>query len=165
MVSEGRLTQLYIEASETTNVSCIARSQDPVKVEWKNSQNPEWTRMVSILKNESHGNLNFSQEALLSIKPNATDIMAKLNCTKTGLRKNAVECPAKFLCKAYYGWNTSINDEKEIDAHFLVGKYIHSCRYTCNTLFVQVRLTPAFIIMDLLKMKILLVFIYFEILC
>ena len=129
VVDEDRLSRLYIKATKARIVSCIARSQDPVKIEWYNSQHPGWARRVSSSKNESQGHLNFFQEALLTINPSVSDIMAKLNCTKTGMQKNSVECPARFHCKAYYGWNSSINDEKEIAPNFLVGKYIRSYGY------------------------------------
>ena len=129
VVYEGNLSHLYIKATKAKIVSCSARSQDPVKIEWYNLQHPDWARRVSISKNESQGHLDFFQEALLTINLSVSDIMAKLNCTKTGMQKNSVECPSRFHCKAYYGWNSSINDEKEIASYFLVGKYICSYGY------------------------------------
>ena len=115
----------YINANKNGEISCAVLSLGIVSVHWRNSNSPEWTRHTTLAVNKRQGPLGFVREVMLSIKPNADDIISKVPCKRTGSRETAL-CPTKFYCTARYHRHTSISVTKQKDVYFYVGKSINS---------------------------------------
>ena len=122
IVNRGDNSPVYLAAKKFIDVPCSARSRDPVTMKWYHKRHPEWASNVKNSTNKMQGHLNYFREAMLTLSPKAADVIDKLSCTKFEHRVHAVQCPTKFSCKAYYHWNSSIMDERELDVYFVVRK-------------------------------------------
>ena len=125
ILDKGRSNPIYMSANENREILCAVHSVGIVSVHWRNSNSPEWTRHTRLTVNKRQWHLGFVREVMLSIKPNADDIISKVPCERNGSRETAL-CPTKFYCTARYRRNTSISVTKQKDVYFYVSKSINS---------------------------------------
>lgn len=119
-VDNGLNTAIYTTLKKNKTVPCLARSQDPLIIQWRNKDHGEWASQTSVTKNQTNGHLNLVQEVTVSLRPNAVDVIDRLKCKKSSWFDNALECLSNFTCNAFYQRNTTISVEKRKEVFFVI---------------------------------------------